>query len=771
MAQSPRVRNLLVAVTCPVLAVAGAAALGAQQPAPRAAAARQSQAVELRPGTVITRSVRVARQTWRLATDVAHDSGHITIRGNDITLDLGGATLEGMPAGNDPDMASGVAIRVEGGRNIRIVNGRIRGFKVAILARNTTNLVIERVDASNNWKPRLFSLVEHESLVDWLSFHRNESDEWLRFGAAFYLHGVTGGAVRQSRAEQGMNALLMVKTERVTVTDNDFSFNSGLGIGLYRSSRNTIVRNRVDFNVRGYSHGFYRRGQDSAGILLYEQSSDNVIAFNSATHGGDGFFLWAGQSTMDTGEGGANDNWLIGNDFSWAPANGIEATFSRNHMVGNRLEGNDYGVWGGYSYSSTIRENCFLRNRIGIAIEHGQDNVIASNTFFGDTTAISLWANPIEPSDWMYPRRRDTRSRDYQVTGNTFRRHRVVLRAVNTAGLTMRTNRVSGVDSLAVLRDTSRFTMDAGEPPAGRGTRLQPLPGECTLTRALDAVPAAIRSRMGTGGVRPPFQLPLQPLGRRDRSAMVVDEWGPFDWKSPKLWPLDSVRSTPLRLRVLGPTGRWRVVAQRGIASLSRMLGSTGDTIAIVPAPEASADWAIELEYTGGATRTPRGQAFGPGARYRFGYERFEPRQDWNVRFFTWSDSTARDSAGPAATRALAGTPAVARSASRLDYFWYRPAIRELPQARWALDATATVNLPPGEYTLRTISDDGIRVWVDGVLVIDRWTHHESTVDNAALTGGRHALRVQYFQDDGWTELRLDIVKGVVRSTGSAGPH
>ena len=31
------------------------------------------------------------------------------------------------------------------------------------------------------------------------------------------------------------------------------------------------------------------------------------------------FFLWAGQTTMDTGEGGCNDNTLIdGNDFSYA---------------------------------------------------------------------------------------------------------------------------------------------------------------------------------------------------------------------------------------------------------------------------------------------------------------------------------------------------------------------------------------------------------------------------------------------------------------------
>jgi hypothetical protein len=85
------------------------------------------------------------------------------------------------------------------------------------------------------------------------------------------------------------------------------------------------------------------------------------------------------------------------------------------------------------------------------------------------------------------------------------------------------------------------------------------------------------------------------------------------------------------------------------------------------------------------------------------------------------------------------------------------------------IDARGSVELPPGEYTLRTISDDGIRVWVDGSLVIDHFAPHESAVDFAALTGGRHEVRVLYYQGDGWYELRAEIVKGMERSPGSPG--
>ena len=135
------------------------------------------------------------------------------------------------------------------------------------------------------------------------------------------------------------------------------------------------------FNVRGYSHGVYNRGQDSAGILVYEQSSNNLFYKNNVTHGGDGFFLWAGQTTMDQGKGGCNDNVILGNDFSYAPTNGVEVTFSRNTIAYNRIFECDHGIWGGYSYESNINNNNFRNNRIGIAIEHGQKNNITYNLF------------------------------------------------------------------------------------------------------------------------------------------------------------------------------------------------------------------------------------------------------------------------------------------------------------------------------------------------------------------------------------------------------
>ena len=702
--------------------------------------AQSPPSITPRAGLVITRSARLVPGTYRLSAPHSLDSALITVRGDDITLDMRGVTLIGMPPNGEPDQAHGVAIRVDGGHNVRIRGAVARGYRVALMARRTQGLTLDGNDFSYNWKPRLFSGVEHESLADWLSYHKNDKDEWLRFGAAIYLADVRGGTITGNRAEQGMNGLLMVRSDSLQIRDNSFSYNSGLGIGMYRASDNTIVNNRLDYNVRGYSHGFYRRGQDSAGLLMFEQCLHNIVAYNSVTHGGDGLFVWAGQETMDTGVGGVNDNVFVANDFSFAPTNGMEATFSRNDFIGNRIEGSDHGLWGGYSYNSRIVANCFIRNRIGIAIEHGQDNLISANWFEGargDSIGVSLWANAIEPGDWGYPKHRDTRSRDYRIVGNDF----------------------VGVNQPLSVRQTT--TVDSTN----------------NIGRTADGVCDPLARVKASGTPLPaianaPTSWPRQTVADRDRSAIVVDEWGPYDWRAPKLWPLDSVRSVSLRFRVLGPAGRWRLSSMRGVAAISSRAGIVGDTITVTPHRDSIGDVSMQMTYIGAATTSSQGAHRPAGVPVPFGFTRYEPAQQWSVRVAAFTDSTDPRTTPRAFDALLRTAPGMTRTLPRLDWMWSRSPMPGVPATRMAMEATSRVVLPAGTHTLRTLSDDAIRVWVDGTLVIDHWTPHETMPDYATLRGGAHDVRVQYLQVDGWTELRVEFVRGVQsRSTGSAGPH
>jgi len=707
--------------------------------------------IKLTPGMVITKSVRIERGSYLISPPSSPDSAVITIRGENIRIDFQDATLEGVSPETDPDQCAGVAIRIDGGKNITIHHAHIRGYKFGILARRTQNLQLIDNDISYNWKPRLFSEIEHESLVDWLSFHHNEKDEWLRYGGAIFLVDVDSGLISGNRSIQGMNALMVTRCDHLQIRNNNFSFNSGLGIGLYRSSHNKIIHNKLDYDVRGFSK-FYHRGQDSADLLMFEQCFDNVVAYNSATHGGDGLFIWAGQTTMDSGKGGVNDNLFFRNDFSYSPANGMEATFSRNNFIQNLAAGCDYGVWGGYSYESNIVGNTFRDNRFGVAIEHGQKNIISGNLFDHDTTAISLWANPIQPSDWGYPKYRDTRSHDYRIEQNIFSGNRYGLKALNTDSLIVKKNSFSGVDTVSITRDTLNVAFDGNSISSKIAQhQIPPLPKEI----------ARILPNIEHGSDR----IPQSPTSTMQRSAIIVDEWGPFDYESPRLTPVDSSHSVPLRLRVVGPVGKWKLVSRTGATALSRESGKVGDTITVTP--DASGIWNITLEYDGNRVVSPRGIISRSGQPYQFGYTVFDPVIVWTTRFFVWGDSTDPRSKYDAFRSLLQSHPVYSRNSRHLDFEWYRPLIHELPQEKFAMEASGTVALDSGTYSLRCISDDAARIWVDSTLVIDDWTPHGSTIDYASLSGGKHNLRVEYYQADGWVEFRLDILKGSNRSTGS----
>jgi YVTN family beta-propeller protein len=83
---------------------------------------------------------------------------------------------------------------------------------------------------------------------------------------------------------------------------------------------------------------------------------------------------------------------------------------------------------------------------------------------------------------------------------------------------------------------------------------------------------------------------------------------------------------------------------------------------------------------------------------------------------------------------------------------------------RWSGELQA---LEAGSYQFRTNSDDGVRVWVNGVLIIDNWTVHAPTIDTSGpvvLTAGQRVpIVIEYQEFGGGAVLEL----GWLRPGGS----
>jgi hypothetical protein len=98
----------------------------------------------------------------------------------------------------------------------------------------------------------------------------------------------------------------------------------------------------------------------------------------------------------------------------------------------------------------------------------------------------------------------------------------------------------------------------------------------------------------------------------------------------------------------------------------------------------------------------------------------------------------------------LSGTPVLQREEPDLNYNWGTgspgPGVNaDGFSARWA----RYLDLPAGTYRFTTTSDDGLRLWVDGTLLIDEWYDHSAKTVSAdkALAAGHHLVVVEYYEN------------------------
>jgi hypothetical protein len=664
-----------------------------------------------------------------------------------IVVDFEGGHLRGATRDVAPDGYGGLGVVIRG-NDVAVRNLRVSGYRVGIAARDASGLVIEDCDVSENFRQRLRSTPQAEDGGDWLWPHENDADEWIeRYGAGLWIKNARGITVRRVRARDGQNGIVLDRVEEGRVYDNDCSFLSGWGLALWRSRRNLICRNAFDFCIRGYSHGAYNRGQDSAGILLFEQCSGNVIAENSATHCGDGFFAFAGKEALGEldprddldwyARRGNNGNLLIANDFSYAAAHGIEITFSfDNRLVENRLTGNAIcGVWGGYSQDTLIVANHLESNgemgygleRGGINIEHGRGNVIEHNLFVRNACGVHLWWDEdrsLMALPWAQVNERGS-------TRNVIAFNRFV------------------EDELAVHLRTSTETvmrgnvmLDVGRPVLAEASRVQ---------RETVAGPPPVRPSM-------PYDVigVTRPVGARaelaGREHMVMTEWGPYDWQRPFLQRV-SARGGRHELRLLGP--ETAAEAQLDASPSVRLVR------------EADDHFVVDTDVTGKAlpyrltVSTPSAASEASGVLL--------PLQ-WTVRLFAWQRDPREDAAawqaareGAAATITLDSLDLVFGTSGPRDAIDVPlpAAIAGVGADSFGTVASTRVELPPGKWRLRTRSDDGIRVWLDGALVIDDWTWHAPRAHEHVIDVGRSGrkldIHVEHFELDGYAVLSVSL--------------
>ena len=103
----------------------------------------------------------------------------------------------------------------------------------------------------------------------------------------------------------------------------------------------------------------------------------------------------------------------------------------------------------------------------------------------------------------------------------------------------------------------------------------------------------------------------------------------------------------------------------------------------------------------------------------------------------------------------FAGTVIETRYWDKIDTTNYNP---QGQGDRWSVDVQGYIFIPSlGNYYFETYSDDGVRLKVDGQIVINNWTDHAPTINTGSinLQAGWKQIHLQMYEWGGGTRLRL----------------
>lgn len=118
----------------------------------------------------------------------------------------------------------------------------------------------------------------------------------------------------------------------------------------------------------------------------------------------------------------------------------------------------------------------------------------------------------------------------------------------------------------------------------------------------------------------------------------------------------------------------------------------------------------------------------------------------------------------------LTGSPVMVRDDRFLDFNWDRgsPLINFIPNDRFSVRWTRSAPYPAGQYKFILTSDDGSRLYINGIQVVNNWTSPALFPISADYyhPGGVMSLRVDYYEVTGPAAFKLDIIQ----VPGGSGP-
>ncbi len=150
-------------------------------------------------------------------------------------------------------------------------------------------------------------------------------------------------------------------------------------------------------------------------------------------------------------------------------------------------------------------------------------------------------------------------------------------------------------------------------------------------------------------------------------------------------------------------------------------------------------------------------------AQVKFAYADVRHSADWQVSYYNNAE--------------LAGNPVLTRSEPRadypLDYDWGpdSPAPGTVNRDNWSGRWTGSFFFEEGNYQFAANCDDGVRVYIDGIRVIDAWSDGYKQPSNGFqdIGPGNHKITVEYYERSSKAQLLVNWYRISSSSSGGGG--
>jgi parallel beta-helix repeat protein len=393
-----------------------------------------------RPGTQVQGEVRICPGRYRIADP--SERGVIIAAASGTRIDLTGVVLES--GDSVPARFTGIGVASKDVDAVSVQGGTIRGYRVGLRLEGGRGHRISGTDLSGSRTDALRSTAAQPDIADRLDPLRLAA--FTGAGAGLVLVRTVGASVTRVTAKAAQNGIGLIDVRESYLADNELVGNTGWGITLWHSSRNTLVRNRVHHTQRCAPPTV---DCAAAAILLREGSDSNTISENDLTSSSAGLRI-SGQPPLTRPSIG---NLVFRNDASGAGTAFVASHTWSTTFLENRGDSAAYGFQLAHLNGSVVRGNTVIGSRIaGMVVENGSDNTLEANVVLGGRIGIAVTA----------PKRGIPASRGHRIDDNVVggAEQGIVLRG--TSGSRVRGNLLDGLVDGLVIDNTGHGTEVTG---------------------------------------------------------------------------------------------------------------------------------------------------------------------------------------------------------------------------------------------------------------------------------------------------------------------